>query len=272
VARCGSNREAHRGCVKVSERVCTSDKSNTFLCMKIKYPANNVGRVTIMRMDARNVVMRVGKHAADTAESEEETSAHQQMRSTVREGCDVVCFGGRTTHTSGSNELRTPRAASTTRFDICGDTRVEYAIPRTRLMRPGSMSLSGVKHRTTEHRKNTCPPPSGGAPRREILSSSPSTPNFRRRGRATVRRASTDGSRSLFVTPSRVSAIGFFANGARQIMGSRKYPTALLVGHVWLTLPPMISPGRYVTVVPEKLMSMREPAKRNAVIRVCERK
>lgn len=126
-----------------------------------------------------------------------------------------------------------PRRAAPCGVVRCHARRAGTRCQRTLLILPLSTSLMGVSARTTGHRKKTSPPPSGGAPRFEILSSSPaSTPNRRRIGKATVRSASTEGSVSLFVTPSSVSINGFLANGARMVIGSRKYPIAFVGGHV----------------------------------------
>lgn len=61
--------------------------------------------------------------------------------------------------------FNTDLADSTIRFAVWGETRVQYAIPRMRLIRPSSVNCTGFNWRTLGQLKMTSPPPSGGAPR-----------------------------------------------------------------------------------------------------------
>lgn len=65
-----------------------------------------------------------------------------------------------------SKNAFSPREDSATRFAICGETLVQYAFPRIRLISPGSVKSIGLSSRTMGHLNSTNPPPPGGAPRR----------------------------------------------------------------------------------------------------------
>lgn len=103
-------------------------------------------------------------------------------------------------------------------------------------LKHGCQTRQGTRRsKRTGQRKKTSPPPSGGAPRLEILSSTVSSnPNRRSKGSVTVRIVSTEGSTLLLVTPVSVNCNGFFPNGASGTIASRKYPTARELGHSWL--------------------------------------
>jgi len=65
-----------------------------------------------------------------------------------------------------STKTYIPREDSATRLAICGETLVQYAFPRIRLISPGSVKSIGLSSLTIGHVNSTNPPPPGGAPRR----------------------------------------------------------------------------------------------------------
>jgi hypothetical protein len=66
------------------------------------------------------------------------------------------------------NFNKIPFAVSTKRLHIVGATRIAYAIPRIRLIFPGSTRFKGISFCFVGDLKNISPPPSGLAPRLTI--------------------------------------------------------------------------------------------------------
>uniref|UniRef100_A0A0E9XMZ4 Secreted protein n=1 Tax=Anguilla anguilla TaxID=7936 RepID=A0A0E9XMZ4_ANGAN len=124
---------------------------------------------------------------------------------------------------SGMNLFKMLLAESTILFAIWGETRTEYAVPRMRLILPGSVSWTGRMVLRTGQEKCTSPPPPGGIPLFTIFSSrpSPSSPNFFIKGTELAFNASTDGSIWSLVTPLRTARSGPFMNGASIRRASR---------------------------------------------------
>lgn len=78
-------------------------------------------------------------------------------------------------YTSGKNLSRTPLAVSTRRLQTAGATRMAYAMPRMRLILPGSVRFIGSNFILVGHVNLTWPPPCGLAPRLAIVNSRPSS-------------------------------------------------------------------------------------------------
>lgn len=66
----------------------------------------------------------------------------------------------------------------------------------------------------------------------------------------------TERSRSSVVIPLIVRCMGFFANGARIITGSRKYPIERDSGQSCVTFPPEMTPGFKSIEVPDEVSSV----------------
>mmetsp|Transcript_34555 Transcript_34555/g.87380 ORF Transcript_34555/g.87380 Transcript_34555/m.87380 type:complete len:300 (+) Transcript_34555:388-1287(+) len=149
-------------------------------------------------------------------------------------------------YTSASSLLSTPRAPSTMRLVLCGETFIEYATPRMRFTMPSSVRLMRGSCFMMGTRSTTSPPPNGRAPRFTTLSSNPlsSTPSRLSRGSVTVRSTSTPGSMWSLVMPLRVMPSGRLPNRASRTRGSRNQPMLRCTPQSWTRPgPPTTMPG-----------------------------